>query len=73
MKTKCLIFAIFLPLLTACSNIEPVKPWQRGNLAKNVMIKNTNAPHAALEAHSYVSKEGNATGGDFGGGGCGCN
>ena len=58
--------------LAACS-ITPVSPWQRGNLAKKQMVRDSGGLHNALEQHTYASKEGTAGGYSVGGGGCGCN
>jgi hypothetical protein len=53
--------------------LQPVQPWERGNLAKPTMTFETNPLEAAYHEHIYASKE-NASGGNgVGGGGCGCN
>ena len=59
--------------LAGCINLQPVEPWQRGNLARDVMLKNTHGSQAAFEEHVYSSKEGTAGGYGLGAGGCGCN
>lgn len=59
-------------LLGACSVTE-VSAWQRGNLAKKQMVRDSGGLHTALEQHAYASKEGTAGGYSVGGGGCGCN
>jgi hypothetical protein len=60
--------------LTGCTNlIRPVAPWERGNLAADVMVNEPMAPQAAVEEHVYASKEGTMGGYGKGGGGCGCN
>ena len=69
-KLKLLLLACLV--LGACAS-ETVKPWERGNLAKDVMLKSGSAQHAAFEAHRYLSKESNAGSSDMSGGGCGCN
>ncbi len=64
-----------LPLsaaLTGCAAAK-VAPTERGNLAKEVMQRDPNAHHLALEQHQYASKEATAGGYIVGGGGCGCN
>lgn len=63
----CLVFQ-----LVGCT-ITKVSPWQRGNLAKRVMVRDGSAAQAALEQHAYSSKEGTAGGYGTGAGGCGCN
>lgn len=61
-------------LISACSfNPEPVKPWQRGNFAKEVMKQKPHGLQAGFEEHAYSSKEGTAGGYGLGAGGCGCN
>ena len=67
-----IVVLLSLSQLTGCST-PTVNPWEKGNLAKKVMQRNPDAQHAALEQHTYTSKE--ATGGGYsvGGGGCGCN
>lgn len=59
-------------LITGCS-IADVKAWQRGNLAKPSMVAQPDEHRAALELHSYESKEATSGGYSVGGGGCGCN
>jgi len=58
--------------LGACA-AETVSPWQRGNLAKKVMVRDASGQQSAFEEHAYASKEGTAGGYSVGGGGCGCN
>lgn len=57
-------------LITGCAQ---VKPWQRGNLSKDVMAWQTDALKGSLDNHIYFSKEGSSGGGQAAGGGCGCN
>lgn len=65
-----------LALLVAgsgCSFIEPVSPWQKGNLARPEMTFEGDVLEGKFVEHIYQSKE-NASGGlGVGGGGCGCN
>lgn len=67
---------ILLTLVLAnagCSFIEPVSPWQKGNLARPEMTFEGDALETKFLEHIYQSKE-NASGGlGVGGGGCGCN
>lgn len=58
--------------LCGCS-ISKVEATERGNLAKEVMQRDSNVHHTALEQHRYASKETTAGGASVGGGGCGCN
>ncbi len=69
--TRVLILLVALSL-TGCA-MEKVAPWQRGNLAKRVMVRDATAAQAALEQHAYSSKEATAGGYGIGAGGCGCN
>jgi len=65
-KVIILWVIIFLP---ACS----VKPWERGNLAKQKMAINPNPGLNALRDHAFTSKEASQGGFGSSGGGCGCN
>ena len=55
------------------SGCAPVKPWQRGVLARPDMQLIADPMQAAAEDHIYFSKEASNGGRGFGGGGCGCN
>lgn len=68
---KAVTLAVVLPILTACTT--HVEVWERGNLASRVMMRNASATQAALEQHTYTSKESTAGGYGVGAGGCGCN
>lgn len=68
-----LIFGILLVSLSACSTIKPVKPWEKGNLAKPEMTFEGDPLDTAFTEHTYFSKEGASGGSGVGGGGCGCN
>lgn len=59
--------------LSACSLIQPVQPWEKGNLAKPEMIFDEDTLDAAFVEHTYSSKEAAFGGAGVGGGGCGCN
>lgn len=61
-----LIFAF----LMACTS---VKPWERGNLAQDIMAWQPDPLKASLDNHIHFSKEGSSGGGQAAGGGCGCN
>jgi hypothetical protein len=60
-------------LLSACSSITPVKPWQKGTLAEPVMNPGGLGYETALHNHVYTSKESPKGGEGVAGGGCGCN
>lgn len=64
------IFCISVFLFCGCSQVEP---WERGNLAEDVMQWDINQQKTALDRHIYSSKEGASGGGQSAGGGCGCN
>ena len=59
--------------LSACGNIEWVKPYERQQLADPIMAANPNPVSSAYMDHVFEAREGarGALGG--GGGGCGCN
>ena len=59
-------------LLPGCA-MQPVQPWEKGDLAKPAMSFSSDALEDHFTQHIYNSKE-NASGGyGAGGGGCGCN
>ena len=70
--------ALLSPLLTAtvlsgCSSIEPVAPFDRGHLAEEGMLWEESPRNAKLKGHVYTSKEASSGGSGAAGGGCGCN
>jgi len=68
--TRALLSAILILLMTGCAN---VKPWERGELADDVMKWDLDPLKSSLDSHIYFSKEGSSGGGKAAGGGCGCN
>ena len=70
MKIKLLLISISL-LLGACSS--NVKPWERGNLAREEMTFGTEGLINTINDHVYFSKEATNGGSSFAAGGCGCN
>lgn len=70
MKRLLLVVAGVL-LVAGCST--PVKPWQKGNLAKPEMAFDSDPLDTRFMDHTYFSKEGASGGAGVGGGGCGCN
>ncbi|WP_396587867.1 DUF4266 domain-containing protein [Bermanella sp. R86510] len=66
-------------LMSACSvlepmtTFEPVKPWEKGILAKPQMDIAGDPIDKYVDDHIYYSKEGSTGGTGVGGGGCGCN
>lgn len=88
MNNKILLSsALLLLLLTGCTtmkdlsntvkdslfNYEKVKPWQRGELAKEDMQLVDDGMMTYADDHIYFSKEAATGGKGVGGGGCGCN
>lgn len=69
---KRISVALILLALAGCSNLG-VKPWQREVLARPDMNPDAEPLRAALDDHTYFSKEAASGGRGFGGGGCGCN
>ncbi len=68
------VMVILIPLLlSACTGIKRVQPWEKGNLAKPEMTFEGDMLDNAFTEHTYFSKEGASGGGGVGGGGCGCN
>jgi hypothetical protein len=62
-----------LLLLSGCS-IKEVKPWEKGDLAMDIMQYEGLHPEVKkFEAHTYFSKEASRGGAGVAGGGCGCN
>jgi hypothetical protein len=60
-------------MLSAClAGCTPVKPWQRGILAKPQMAVDPHPVQSALRSHGYLSREAASGGGAQSGGGCGC-
>ena len=62
-----------LLVLQACSHIQPVAAWQKGNLALPEMTFDDDPLERGYKEHIYSSKEGSSGGSGVGGGGCGCN
>jgi hypothetical protein len=59
-------------IAAGCSSIG-VKPWQRDLLAREDMRPDADRVDAAIDDHTYFSKEASSGGRVFAGGGCGCN
>ncbi len=72
MRIRHLATLSLLLLTTACAT-EPLKPWQRGNLAKPLMSFEPDPMDSRFSKHIYFSKEASSGGYGVGGGGCGCN
>jgi hypothetical protein len=72
-KINVLLTILIAFILSACSHIQKVEPWEKGNLAKPHMILDADALDIGFTEHTYFSKEAASGGGGVGGGGCGCN
>lgn len=71
---KKIIFAVAITgLIAACAGCTPVKPWQKGKLAKRHMAFDTDPVETKFTQHVYTSREGSSGGYGIGGGNCGCN
>ncbi|MDH4225079.1 MAG: DUF4266 domain-containing protein [Deltaproteobacteria bacterium] len=69
-----LLLALGLSAVGGCSeSLEVVQPWDRGELAGDLMRPDLNTLEQTDWDHIYFSKEGSAGGFSTGGGGCGCN
>ncbi|EAT11918.1 DUF4266 domain-containing protein [Bermanella marisrubri] len=76
---KAVAMTLLALFISACSTIEPmfdsqpVKPWEKGILAKPQMDIGGDPIDKYVDDHIYYSKEGSTGGTGVGGGGCGCN
>jgi len=57
---------------TGCASITPVRPWEKGTLAKPEMTFEGDTLDLMFTEHILASREGAAGGTGAGGGGCGC-
>ena len=60
-------------LLFGSTGCAPVRPWERGRLAKPKMMLDPTPDATLLEQHVFEYREGSAGGFGTVGGGCGCN
>jgi hypothetical protein len=58
--------------LTGCSHAPPVKPWQRGNMARRAMSFDDGL-EGRFKQHVFTAREGADGGYGYFSGGCGCN
>jgi Domain of unknown function (DUF4266) len=65
--------ALMCVALTSACSLQPVNPWQKGNLAKPIMALDPDPLETRFDQHTYFSKESASGGSGVGGGGCGCN
>jgi Domain of unknown function (DUF4266) len=68
-----LALAAGMALLSGCSNLAQVQPWEKGQLAKPAMTFEADPLDQRFMQHIYYSKEAASGGYGVGGGGCGCN
>lgn len=74
MYIKYLALFLLLGLVSACSNVEPwVKPYERANLAHEVMKFDRDPVSTAYMNHVHEAREGARGASGSAGGGCGCN
>ena len=64
---------VLLSVLTGCTSITSVKPWEKGVLSRPEMTFEKDPQEAAFNEHIYFSREAASGGSGVGGGGCGCN
>jgi len=62
-----------LCVLTGCTALDTVKPWDKDLLAKKSMQPVPDYFENFYDEHIYFSKEASSGGQSVGGGGCGCN
>jgi hypothetical protein len=68
------LFLMLAAVATGCSSVEPwVKPYERANLATEVMKFDRNPVSDAYLNHVYEAREGARGASGSAGGGCGCN
>ncbi len=72
-KNLALYFLWVIGFGLSISSCTPVKPWERGTLAKSYMSLYTNPEQRIFQNHNYSSREATTGGGSAKGGGCGCN
>ena len=70
---RIILAMILLTMISGCTSIKPVKPWEKGILSRHEMTFETDRLDASFTEHIYFSKEAASGGAGVGGGGCGCN
>jgi hypothetical protein len=68
-----LLLGLLATTLASCTTASPVKPWQRGRLADELMRADRDPLSDSISEHVYFTREAFAGGKGVGGGGCGCN
>ena len=69
---RSLALLLAAAMLAGCAS-APVQPWERGRLARWDMRWDPYPLKAAIDNHTYFSKEGTTGAIGAAGGGCGCN
>jgi len=73
-KLRTLACLTVILMATGCSSIQPwVKPYERQNLADEIMLAGRHAVSKAYLLHVHEAREGARGATGSGGGGCGCN
>ena len=68
------VLAVVLLASAGCTNIEPwVKPYERANLADEVMLFDRDPVSSKYLNHVHEAREGARGAAGSAGGGCGCN
>ena len=70
---RLLTFAIFLIAFFIGGCATGVKPWERGELAKDYMAVEPDSLQRTISEQVVTSKEASSGGYSVAGGGCGCN
>ena len=70
---RLLALGFVVNAITGCALVQPVQPWEKGNLAKPQMVFDEDKLDRQFDEHTYTSKEAASGGAGVGGGGCGCN
>lgn len=74
MRVSTGVMAVLLALVSSgCAVMEPVQPWQRGDLARAEMAMEPDPLLSSFRRHVEFSKEAASGGATLAGGGCGCN
>jgi hypothetical protein len=65
--------AIALLVFVSGCSLEPVRPWEKGDLARPYMQFDPDRLEARFDRQMFQSREAASGGYMIGGGGCGCN
>lgn len=70
---RILCYTSLLLVITGCSSLDTVQPWDKDLLARKSMQPVPDYFENFYDEHIYFSKEASSGGQAVGGGGCGCN